>query len=301
MKLGMVGLGRMGLNMALRLMRHGHDVVGTDRNPDAVKQLEQAGGRTARDARALAEGLELPRAVWIMVPAGSAVDQVIGQLEPGLEKGDVVIDGGNSNYHDSMRRGSELGKRGIGFLDAGTSGGVWGLDHGYNLMVGGAQEDFARVEPLLQALAPENGYLHAGPTGAGHYLKMVHNGIEYGMLQAYGEGFEILARSRFHYDLRAVADLWNHGSVIRSWLLELAERAFADDPRLADIRGYVEDSGEGRWTVQEAIDLDVPAPILTLSLQARFRSRQDDSFSAKTIAALRNQFGGHAVRPADKD
>ncbi len=299
MELGMVGLGRMGLNMSFRLLRRGHQIVGTDREAQPLKDLDAEGGRGVRDLKDLVAALAEPRAIWMMVPAGKAVDQVIGQLLPHLSKGDVLIDGGNSNFHDALRRSAELVPKGIGYLDAGTSGGVWGLENGFCLMVGGDEESFKRVEPVLKDLAPEGGYLHAGPSGAGHYAKMIHNGIEYGMLQAYGEGFEILARSRFNYDLRALADLWNHGSVIRSWLLELAERAFKEDPRLSEIKGYVNDSGHGRWTVQEAMDLDVPAPVLTLALQARFYSRQDESFSAKTIAALRNQFGGHAVKKTE--
>ncbi len=299
MEIGMVGLGRMGMNMSIRLIQRGHRVVGTSKSREEVERLVEQGGEGAEDLKELAGKLETPRLVWLMVPAGKIVDQVIGQLVPLLGEGDLIVDGGNSDYHDSMRRGAELGRKGIGFLDAGTSGGVWGLELGYNLMVGGDEAHFRRAEPLLQDLAPEHGYLHTGPVGSGHYCKMIHNGIEYGMLQAYGEGFEILARSRFHYDLRAVAALWNHGSVIRSWLLELTERAFAEEPRLESIKGYVEDSGEGRWTVREAMDLDVPAPVLTLSLQARFGSRREESFSAKVIAALRKQFGGHAVKKAD--
>ncbi len=300
MEIGMIGLGRMGLNMSIRLIQRGHRVIGTSKSPAEVEKLAGLeGGEGVGDLKELVAGLDEPRLVWLMVPAGKVVDQVIGQLVPNLTKGDLIVDGGNSNYHDSMRRGAELARKDIGFLDAGTSGGVWGLEVGYNLMVGGAEADFRRAEPVLKDLAPENGYLHTGPVGSGHYCKMIHNGIEYGMLQAYGEGFEILARSRFHYDLKAVAGLWNHGSVIRSWLLELAERAFAEESRLDSIKGYVEDSGEGRWTVQEAIDLDVPAPVLTLSLQARFGSRQEESFSAKVIAALRQQFGGHAVKKAE--
>jgi 6-phosphogluconate dehydrogenase len=299
MQLGMVGLGKMGLNMSIRLIRRGHDVLGTAKDPDDVQALADQGGRGVPDLKELAEALAPPRTVWLMVPAGKVVDQVLGQLVSHLSEGDLVVDGGNSNYHQSMRRAAELKSQGIGFLDCGTSGGVWGLDNGYCLMVGGEESDFRRAEPVLRDLAPESGYLHTGPSGSGHYCKMIHNGIEYGMLQAYGEGFEILARSRFPFNLREVAGLWNHGSVIRSWLLELAERAFEADPRLASIKGYVEDSGEGRWTVKEAIELDVPAPVLTLALQARFASRQDESFAAKTVAALRNQFGGHAVKQAD--
>ncbi len=295
MRIGMIGLGKMGLNMSRRLIQRNHEIIGTSVNPDEIKSLEQDGGEGARDLEALTAALGTPRVIWLMVPE-HVVDSVLGQLVPKLSTGDLIIDGGNSRFHDTLRRGDELAGKGIHLVDCGTSGGVWGLENGYNLMIGGSDDNFHTAEPLFRDLAPENGYLHTGPLGSGHYCKMIHNGIEYGMLQAMGEGFEILEKSRFHYDLRAVSDLWNQGSVIRSWLMELMERAFADDPRLSDIRGYVEDSGEGRWTVQEAIDLNVPAPALTLALQARFRSRQDDSFSAKTIAALRNQFGGHAVR-----
>ena len=299
MKLGMVGLGKMGLNMATRLIRRGHTVVGTAKGAGDRKKLKEAGGQAVKDLKELAAALEPPRTVWLMVPAGSVVDQVLGQLLPHLAEGDLVVDGGNSNYKESMRRGAELKTKGIGFMDAGTSGGIWGLENGYNLMVGGEKADFQRAEPILKDLAQEEGYLHTGPTGSGHFAKMIHNGIEYGLLQAYGEGFEILARSRFVYDLKAVAHLWNRGSVVRSWLLELAELAFSKDPRLGSVRGYVEDSGEGRWTVLEAMDLDVPAPVITLSLLARFGSRQEASFSAKVIAALRNEFGGHAVKKAE--
>jgi 6-phosphogluconate dehydrogenase len=252
-----------------------------------------------KETAEMVEALAPPRLVWLMVPAGEVTDKVLAQVTPLLQKGDLVVDGGNSNYHDSMRHGAELRSKGVGFLDAGTSGGIWGLEKGYCLMVGGEAEHFRRAEPILKDLAPPDGYLHTGPIGSGHFSKMVHNGIEYGLMQAYGEGFEILARSRFPYDLRALAHLWNQGSVVRSWLLELAESAFEKDPRLAGIRDYVEDSGEGRWTVQEAMDLDVPAPVLTLSLQARFVSRQEESFSAKVAAALRNEFGGHAVKNAE--
>jgi 6-phosphogluconate dehydrogenase len=299
MELGMIGLGRMGLNMSVRLIRHGHSVAGTDRGADARAKLREAGGKPAAGVAELVAALPLPRLVWLMVPSGAVVDQVLADLAPRLAAGDLVVDGGNSNYHDSIRRGDELKAKGLGFLDAGTSGGIWGLENGYCLMVGGEEKDFSRAEPVLRDLAPPDGYLHTGPVGSGHFSKMIHNGIEYGMLEAYGEGFEILARSRFEYDLGALARLWNRGSVVRSWLLELAERAFEKDPRLESLRGYVEDSGEGRWTVQEAIDLDVPAPVLTLSLLARLASRQDTSFSAKVIAALRNEFGGHAIRKTE--
>jgi 6-phosphogluconate dehydrogenase len=301
MELGIVGLGKMGLNMALRLLRRDHSVVGTAKSTEAFETLEEAGGKPVKNVKALAAALKAPRLVWLMVPAGRVVDTVIGQLIGDLDEGDLIVDGGNSNYHDTLRRNAELKAKGIGFLDAGTSGGIWGLENGYCLMVGGDEADFRRVEPVLADLAPEEGYLHTGPSGSGHYAKMVHNGIEYGLLQAYGEGFEILARSRFAFDLKRLSHLWNRGSVIRSWLLELAENAFEKDPRLSSIRGYVEDSGEGRWTVQEAMDLDVPAPVITLSLLARFASRQDSSFSAKTIAALRNEFGGHAVKKSKSE
>ncbi|HET7552664.1 MAG TPA: decarboxylating 6-phosphogluconate dehydrogenase [Gemmatimonadaceae bacterium] len=304
MRLGMIGLGRMGGNMTLRLLRAGHEVVGYDRDPEAIERISKEGKGSARaeafgasDLANLCAQLTAPRVVWLMVPAGKPVDDTIDTLLPHLAKGDVVIDGGNSNFHDTLRRGEELRARGIEFVDCGTSGGIWGLENGYCLMVGGDDAAVTRCEPIFLALAPEDGYAHVGPTGAGHYVKMVHNGIEYGMLQAYAEGYEILHESKhFDVDLRKVAAVWNHGSVVRSWLNELAERAFANDPGLADLRGYVEDSGEGRWTVQEAIDIDVPAPVITLSLLARLRSRQSESFGAKVIAALRHEFGGHAVK-----
>ncbi|MHC4481267.1 MAG: phosphogluconate dehydrogenase (NAD(+)-dependent, decarboxylating) [Planctomycetota bacterium] len=287
MQLGMVGLGRMGANMAERLRRGGHEVIGYDRNPDVsdVGSLSE-----------LVDRLTAPRSVWVMVPAGDPTEQTIRELADLLQAEDLIVDGGNSNFRDSVRRGAELEKRGLLFADAGTSGGIWGLEVGYCLMVGGSDEGFRRIEPALKTLAPEDGYAHVGPVGAGHFTKMVHNGIEYAMLQAYAEGFEILEASQFDLDLHRIASLWNHGSVVRSWLLELAERAFARDPDLSQIRGYVEDSGEGRWTVFEAINEDVAAPTIAASLFARFVSRQDDSFAMKVIAALRNEFGGHAVK-----
>ncbi|MEX1157330.1 MAG: decarboxylating 6-phosphogluconate dehydrogenase, partial [Thermomicrobiales bacterium] len=239
--------------------------------------------------------LEAPRAIWLMVPAGSPVDDQIAALVPLLDKGDIIIDGGNSRYTDTISRHDNLKEQGIHFLDAGTSGGVWGLQVGYCLMVGGPDEAVKVVEPAFKSLAPEGGYLHIGPSGSGHFVKMIHNGIEYGMMQAYAEGFEILEKSRYDIDLRAVADLWMHGSVVRSWLLELAELAFAEDPHLDSIKGYVNDSGEGRWTVFESIDLDVAAPTIYMALAMRFLSRQEDTFANKVLAALRNQFGGHAV------
>jgi 6-phosphogluconate dehydrogenase len=300
MDIGMVGLGRMGANMTQRLLDGGHRVVVSDLNPDAVKSSAAAGASPASSLEDLVSKLQTPRAVWIMVPSGDPVDSTIRGLSPHLAPGDVVIDGGNSNYHDSTRRAEQLRASGINYLDAGTSGGIWGLKEGFCLMVGGPEEAFALVEPALQTLAPENGYAHVGPSGAGHFVKMIHNGIEYGMMAAYGEGFELLAGSQFDLDLHQVAALWNRGSVVRSWLLELTERAFDRDPRLEQIKGYVQDSGEGRWTVLEALDQDVPAPIITLSLMQRFASRQKESFSAKVQAALRNEFGGHAVEAADK-
>jgi 6-phosphogluconate dehydrogenase len=298
MQLAMVGLGRMGGNMVERLMRHGHSLVVYDRDAAAMSKYERLGATKAADLAGVVKALAAPRVVWIMVPAGDPVDQTIDALVPLLSPGDAIIDGGNSNFHDTMRRGERLAKSKIDFIDCGTSGGVWGLENGYCLMVGGSDAAVKRCEPIFLALAPEDGYSHVGPTGAGHYVKMVHNGIEYGLLQAYAEGYEILHASKTFpkLDLEAIANVWQHGSVVRSWLNELAAAAFARDGSLADIKGWVADSGEGRWTVQEAIDLDVPAPVITTSLLTRFRSRQEDSFGAKVIAALRNEFGGHAVQ-----
>ena len=296
MNLGIVGLGRMGLGMGTRLVRRGHRVVGHDASPQRREEAESSGIVWAASSADLSGALGVPRLVLIMVPAGTGVDSVINDLGDRLAAGDVIIDGGNSFYEDSIRRADHLRERGIHFLDAGVSGGVWGLEQGYCLMVGGDEEAFAKAEPILADLASERGCAHVGNSGAGHYAKMIHNGIEYGMLQAYGEGFEILKESPFEYDLGALADLWNHGGVIRSWLLELAKLAFEESGDLSDVRGYVEDSGEGRWTVMESIQENVPAPVIALSLMTRFRSRQDDSFSAKVIAALRKQFGGHPVK-----
>lgn len=287
MQLGMIGLGRMGTAMAQRLRRGGHQVTGYDQRPQVseVRTLSELVGQLAP-----------PRALWLMIPAGQPTEAVIQELAGLLSPGDLIVDGGNSNFRDSMRRAGELEKRGLLFLDVGTSGGIWGLEQGFCLMVGGDVDAFRRIEPALMALAPEGGYAHVGPCGAGHFSKMVHNGIEYAMLQAYGEGFEILRASQFDLDLQQLARLWNRGSVVRSWLLELAEKAFAKDPHLSQVRGYVEDSGEGRWTVLEAINEDVPAPAIALSLFARFASRQEDSFAMKVIAALRQEFGGHPVK-----
>ncbi|MGH7602609.1 MAG: phosphogluconate dehydrogenase (NAD(+)-dependent, decarboxylating) [Gemmatimonadaceae bacterium] len=297
MRLAMIGLGRMGGNMTERLMKGGHEVVVYDRSAEAVQRIVSLGAVGAASANEITSKLKPARIVWIMVPAGRPVDDTIASLLPGLTKGDVIIDGGNSNFHDSMRRAEELQPKGIHFVDAGTSGGIWGLANGYCLMIGASPESFKLCEPIFKTLAPTDGYAHMGPPGSGHYVKMIHNGIEYGALQAYAEGYEILHASKeFKLDLHKIAAVWNHGSVVRSWLNELAEMAFERDKDLSDLRGYVEDSGEGRWTVQEAIDLDVPAPVITLSLLARLRSRQPDSFSAKVIAALRNEFGGHAVK-----
>jgi len=297
MKIGMVGLGRMGGNMTVRLIRHGHEVVAFDPNADAVGAAEGQGAEGAHSLQELVERLEAPRVVWIMVPAGEITEKTIRDLRSLLSSGDVVIDGGNSNFRDSQRRAKEAGADGVRFLDCGTSGGVWGLENGYCLMVGGEREAFDHAEPVFAALAPRDGYAYMGPSGAGHFVKMVHNGIEYGLLAAYGEGFEIMKGSEFDLDLLTIAGIWRYGSVVRSWLLELLFDALQKDPKLDRIRGYVEDSGEGRWTVQEAIEENVPAPITALSLFMRFASRQEESYSAKVIAALRNEFGGHAVKP----
>jgi 6-phosphogluconate dehydrogenase len=297
MQLAMIGLGRMGGNMVQRLLQGGHRVVVYDRSAEAVAASVSRGATGAADLADVCRRLDHPRVVWVMVPAGGPTESTIDALIPHLERGDVVIDGGNSNYKDSMRRAARLSERGLEFVDAGTSGGIWGLTVGYCLMVGASPEAYARCEPIFRTLAPPEGCAHVGPPGAGHYVKMVHNGVEYGMLQAYAEGYEILHAARdFRLDLRQIAAVWNRGSVVRSWLNELAERAFTGDRELTALKGYVEDSGEGRWTVQEAVDLDVPAPVITLSLLARLRSRQADSFGAKVIAALRNEFGGHAVK-----
>jgi 6-phosphogluconate dehydrogenase len=297
MRLALIGLGKMGYNMTLRLHEGGHEVVAVDRNADLARELATKGaifGESAADAIAKLSG---PRVVWVMVPS-QVTDAVIQDVASRLSKGDIVIDGGNSNWKDSRARAEKLAEKGILFCDAGTSGGVWGLKNGYCLMVGGAPEAVKICEPIFKTLAPADGYAHVGPAGAGHYVKMVHNGIEYGLMQAYAEGFEIMKTAPFKLDLHNIAAIWGHGSVVRSWLLELLESALKDDSDLHAIKGWVEDSGEGRWTVQAAMDQDVPAPIITLSLQTRFRSRQVESYGAKVLAALRNQFGGHAVKKA---
>jgi 6-phosphogluconate dehydrogenase len=298
MQLAMIGLGRMGGNMTERLLRNGHQVVAFDRTADTVAKYEKLGAMPAHSLEDVPKKLTGRRIIWIMVPAGEPVDQTIASLLPLLSAGDIIIDGGNSNFHDTIRRGRDLAAKHTQLIDSGTSGGIWGLENGYCLMVGGDTEAVKHCEPIFTSLAPPNGYGHVGPTGAGHYVKMIHNGIEYGLLQAYAEGYEILEASKTfpELDLAQIAELWQHGSVVRSWLNELAASAFKRDAALSTIKGFVADSGEGRWTVQEAIDLDVPAPVITLSLQTRFRSRQTDSFGAKVIAALRNEFGGHAVQ-----
>lgn len=290
MKLGIIGLGRMGGNMRTRLQQGGHEAVGFDPN-------QQVSDFPTLDA--MVASLPSPKVVWSMVPSGAITDKTIDQLAGILGPGDIVIDGGNSYFRDSLRHGEQLSAKGIRFLDIGTSGGVWGLEEGYCLMAGGPREAFDHVEPILATLAPKDGYAYVGPSGAGHFSKMVHNGIEYGMLQAYAEGFELLhAADEFKYDMHQLAKLWNRGSVVRSWLLELAEDAFDKDPNLDKLEGYVDDSGEGRWTILEAVQRGVPATVLAHSLFARFTSRQDNSFGMRVIAALRNEFGGHPVKNA---
>jgi 6-phosphogluconate dehydrogenase len=303
MQIGFVGLGRMGANMVHRLRRDGdHAVVAFDPNPDARASVEQFGATTVSALADLAPQLQAPRAVWIMVPAGTITEKTIDGLMESLQTGDSIVDGGNSNWHDTVARARHCAERGISFIDAGTSGGIWGLTVGYCLMVGGDTAAVERLRPLFETLAPPDGFLHVGPSGSGHYVKMVHNGIEYGMLEAYAEGFHVLEASRSYpdLDLHGIAHLWNQGSVVRSWLLELAEKAFERDPRLSGLRGWVDDSGEGRWTIDEAMDLSVPVPVLVLSLMARYQSRLPDSFGNKVIAALRNEFGGHSVKPEEQ-
>jgi 6-phosphogluconate dehydrogenase len=298
MQLGFVGLGRMGLNMVTRLTRGGHKVVAFDRSADAVARAVAAGAQGASALGALVSALTPPRAIWVMVPAGEPTESTVAALAGLLSADDVVVDGGNSNFHDDVRRAQSLAEKRIRYIDAGTSGGIWGLQEGYCLMVGGEAEVCKRLEPIFLTLAPQDGYLRVGDPGAGHYVKMIHNGIEYGLMQAYAEGFELMHESPYHVDLAAIAALWNHGSVVRSWLLELTARALAEDGTLSALQGYVEDSGEGRWTVQEAIDRGVPLPVITAALFTRFRSRENNPFAERLLAALRNQFGGHAVKKA---
>lgn len=306
MELAMIGLGKMGGNMTRRLRRDGHRVVGYDRDEEQARALAEEAGmtpaQTLEDAVAKLEAR--PRVVWSMVPAGGPTESVVSDLGDLLAEGDIVIDGGNSKYKDSVRRAKALREKGIHFVDVGTSGGIWGLEEGYSMMVGGDDEAVDYLRPALETLAPgaEKGWGHVGPSGAGHFVKMVHNGIEYGVMEAYAEGFELLrAKEEFKLDLHQVAEIWRFGSVIRSWLLDLTARALEDDPELSGIAGYVPDSGEGRWTVQEAVELAIPAPVIALSLMARFRSRQEDSYGAKVLAAMRNQFGGHAVKKVEDE
>ena len=297
MQIGMAGLGRMGMNMALRLLRGRHKVVAYNRTSDKVKEIEKKGAKGVYTLQELVAALKPPRHIWIMLPAGLPVDDTITRLKSLLQKGDTIIDGGNSFYRDDIRRELLLRPLGIHYMDAGVSGGIWGLRNGYCLMIGGEKKDFRRMEPVFKTLAPKDGYLYCGSAGAGHFVKMVHNGIEYGMMSAYGEGFEILNASPYagELDFAKVSHLWNQGSVIRSWLLELAESAFRKDSNLSQIEGYVEDSGEGRWTLQQAIDTGVPSPVISAALFQRFRSRKTDPLSDRVLAALRNEFGGHAV------
>jgi 6-phosphogluconate dehydrogenase len=299
-ELGMIGLGRMGANMAERLHRGGRRVIGFDPSPQARGAAAERGVSTVATLAELAVALAPPRALWLMVPAGAAVDQTLEALAPMLVAGDAVVDGGNSNYKDSQRRARALGTRGVALIDAGTSGGVWGLTEGYSLMLGGAADAIERLSPIFAALAPapERGWVRVGDSGAGHFCKMIHNGIEYGLMQAYAEGFAILEhKTEFGFDLAQVAEVWRHGSVVRSWLLDLSAKALAADPKLAGVAPYVADSGEGRWTAFEAIDLNVAAPVITLALLQRLRSRDSEGFSDRLLAALRQQFGGHAVKP----
>lgn len=300
MELVIVGLGRMGMNMLERLAKDGHTVYGYDTSPDKMPEVEKRGGKGVTDLHeAIASQQQTPKVAWIMVPQGQPVDDTIAKLKAVMSAGDIIIDGGNSYFKESVRRGQALEESGINYLDCGTSGGIWGLKEGYCLMYGGNPDAAKTCEPIFKTLAPPDGYVYCGASGSGHYVKMVHNGIEYGMLQSYGEGFDILHASEYQLDLTAIASAWRFGSVVRSWLLDLLVLAFKSDENLQNIRGYVEDSGEGRWTIQEAIDHNVPAPVITSSLYERFHSRQPENFAAKVIASLRNEFGGHAVKSAE--
>ncbi|MBH0177359.1 MAG: decarboxylating 6-phosphogluconate dehydrogenase [Nitrospira sp.] len=296
MELGFIGLGKMGMNMVTRLRRDQHRVVAFDRSADLIKQAEAQGCTGASSLADLISKLSAPRAVWIMVPSGAPTEETVQAVAALLQPGDTIIDGGNTRFHDDVRRAAELKPRGIHYVDAGTSGGIWGLKIGYCLMVGGETTAVNRLAPVFKTLAPDDGWAHVGAAGAGHYVKMVHNGIEYSMMQGYAEGFELMSKSEYKLDLARIADLWMHGSVVRSWLLELAAGALKDDQKLEKLKGYVQDSGEGRWMIADAIEKDVPVPTLTTALFTRFRSRQEESFAEKMLAALRNAFGGHAVR-----
>jgi len=296
MDIGFIGLGKMGMNMVTRLCQGGHRVVVYDRSTELIAQAKDKGAVPATSLEDIMAKLPAPRAVWVMVPSGAPTEETVQQLGKILEKNDIVVDGGNTRFHDDVHRAADLKKRNIHYVDAGTSGGIWGLQIGYCLMVGGDKEPVTRLSTIFTTLAPENGWAHVGAVGAGHYVKMVHNGIEYSMMQGYAEGFELMSKSDYQLDLGKIADLWMHGSVVRSWLLELAVSALKQDPRLEKLKGYVQDSGEGRWMIQDAIDKDVPVPTLTTALFTRFRSRQEESFAEKMLAALRNAFGGHAVR-----
>jgi len=297
MKLGMVGLGRMGMNMVRRLLKGGHKVVAYNRSPEKTRQIMKEGAQGVFSLPELVQALQPPRIVWLMLPAGKPVEEYISQLADLLSKGDIIVEGGNSFYQDDLRHAGELKPKGIHYLDVGVSGGIWGLKIGYCLMIGGERKIYKFLEPIFKALAPRDGYLYCGSTGAGHFVKMTHNGIEYGLMSAYGEGFDLLLNSPYgaELNLAKVAHLWNQGSVVRSWLLELLASALKKDPHLSSIKGYVEDSGEGRWTVQQAISSAVPTPVIACSLFQRFRSRQTDSFADKILAALRQEFGGHRV------
>lgn len=302
MELAMIGLGKMGLNMATRLVRGGHRVIGFARSEESIQAAVKNGAQSAHSLEEVVKMLKAPRVVWVMIPAGQVTDETVEKLSNLLSKGDVVIDGGNSNYKDTIRHAALLESKGIDFLDSGTSGGVWGLSEGYSMMVGGKAEVVEKMRPVFETLAPaaDKGWGRVGPHGAGHFVKMVHNGIEYGMMQAFAEGFNIMkSKKEFDLDLAQIAEIWRHGSVVRSWLLDLTARALEADPTLSDIEPWVADSGEGRWTVAEAIDHDVPAPIITLALQMRFVSRDSENYAARLLAAMRNQFGGHAVKKAE--
>ncbi len=302
MKIAMIGLGKMGGNMAQRLIRGGHDVIGYARSEASIAAAEAFGAEGAHSLEEIAAKLPAPRIAWVMVPSGDPTEQTVRALAELFSAGDIVIDGGNSNYKDSMRRGAMLAEKGIGFADVGTSGGVWGLAEGYSMMIGGEKETVEHLRPLFETLAPavDLGWGHVGPVGAGHFVKMVHNGIEYGIMQAYAEGFELMGqKTDFGLDLHQISEVWRYGSVVRSWLLDLTAAALAENPNLDGIAAYVPDSGEGRWTVMESIELSVPIPVITLALQQRFRSRQDAPFGAKLLSAMRNQFGGHAIKKTD--